>query len=116
MQTVFLTGDDLKILSPIFEEKGWSPLPISSVAIVMMDDKGVAGFHALQVVAHPEPLWVRPDMEGTGLAADLAGEMNDFLDSTNTNRIMCIADSPHAAKLCESLGMKLVSSPVYIRS
>lgn len=115
MEIKHITGQHLRILDPIFGEMGWSQLPQSSIAIVAMDDKGVAGFHVLQLRPHAEPLYVRQDKVGTGLGAQLAGLMSDFLRETETEGFMAIADTPEAEKLCESFGMRRITSPVYMK-
>lgn len=115
MEFRWIQGEDIKILNDIVESQGWSPIPSTSIAFVAFDDEGLAGFHILQMRPHPEPLYVRPDLEGSGLSADLAGAMAQFLKDTNTNGFICIADTPEAEKLCKKFGMQKVSSPVYVR-
>ena len=110
----WLHGDDLKDLESVVHERGWTPIPSSSVALAIFDNKGLAGFHVLQMVPHPEPLWVREDLRSTGLAKELASSMYKFIEETNTTGFMVVADDPVAAKLCELFGMKLVTSPVYM--
>lgn len=115
MEFKWIYGNDLAILDSVVAEKGWTPIPKSSMALIAVDKDGLAGFHVLRVVSHPEPLWVRFDKRGTGLAAELADGMSKFLEETGTEGFMCVADSPEAVKLCESLGMRLVTNPVYIK-
>lgn len=116
MITKWIQGQELiSLLSSIIEQQKWSPLPDSAMGIVAFDENGVAGFHILQLRPHPEPLWVRPDMEGTGLSGDLAGAMAQFLHDTNTGGFICVADTPEAEKLCKSFGMTKVTSPVYVK-
>ncbi len=109
-------GDQLQCLRQVIQDQGWTPIPDSAVAYVAFDEAGkVAGFHILQLKPHAEPLYVRPDMEGTGLSGDLAGAMAQFLHDTQTDSFMAIADTPEAEKLCKSFGMTKVDSPVYIK-
>ena len=116
MEVKWLQGEELEVLQPIVEKRGWTPLHPAAVARVAFDSEGlVCGFHVLQLRPHPEPLWVREDMRGTGLAGDLAGDMHHFLEETLTAGFMCIADSPEAEKLCKSFGMKKVEKPVYVK-
>ena len=97
------------------EAEGWSPLPPTSLAYAAFDAIGLAGFYALQLRPHVEPLWVREDMRGTGLAATLVDVMSKFLEATNTRGFIVIADTPEAVKLCEHYGMRRVIAPVFIR-
>lgn len=115
MISKWITGTHLGILDGIIKEQGWTPIPLNSMALVKIDERGIAAFHILQMKAHPEPLYVREDMRGTGLAADVAQEMANFLEATGTNSFICIADKPEVAKLCESLGMRRIDSPVYVK-
>lgn len=111
----YITGDELVLIDGIVEAEGWTPLPSTALALVAFDEKGMAGFHILQMRPHAEPLWIRPDLRGTKLCVELATEMKQFLDQTNTQGYIVIADTIEAAKLCESFGMKRITSPVYIK-
>ena len=109
----WLSGEDLEVINPIIEERGWTPPPKSALVLACFDEQGLAGFHVLRLVPHAEPLWVRKDLRGTGLATELAAEMHNFLVETGTHGFMVIADDPAAAQLCERFGMVKVTSPVY---
>ncbi len=114
VKLLWLHGDDVHMLDDIIAHEGWTPLDANAVALTAIDDNGVAGFHVLHLVPIPT-LWVRPDLRGTSLAVDLATDMEKFLTDTNSKGFIVIADSPVSAKMCEKFGMRLVTSPVYIR-
>lgn len=116
MNFQWVTGDKAVFLNPTIQALGWTPITEASVARIAFDEKGeLAGFYILQPRPHAEPMWVRPDLRGSSLAHDLAGDMEDFLESTNVQGFMCIAETPEAIRLCEKFGMKRVTHPVYMR-
>lgn len=111
----WLKGSNIHIVDPIIEAQGWTPLPDSTILLIAFDEKGIAGFHALRMVPHPEPLYVREDLRDGELSSELAADMSKFLDDTGTNGIMVVAENAAAEDLCKSLGMKKLTSPVYVR-
>lgn len=115
MQYKWLSGDQLTELWPIFIMQGWTIPPATSLTYAAYDDRGVAGFHVLQMVPHPEPIWIRPDKVGTGLSGELASEMAKFLEATHTERYVVIANTPEAEKLCVRLGMTKVTGVAYVK-
>lgn len=110
----WIHGEDVHLLDDIVAANGWTPLNSSSLALVAMDDDGIAGFHVLRLVPIPT-LWVRPDLRGSRLALELAEDMEKFLTDTNSKGFIVIADDPASAKICEKFGMRRITSPVYIR-
>lgn len=47
------------------------PIPTSMWAVGAVDEKGLAAAVAVYHVAHADPIWVRPDLRGNGVARDL---------------------------------------------
>lgn len=115
VKTIWVKGEDIHMLDDIIAQEGWSPISESAIAQVAIDEKGIAGFHILQVKSHPEPLFVRPDLRGTSLAVELATNMKAFLDTMGITNFIVVADDPAMARLCEKFGMRLVTSPVYVK-
>jgi len=115
MKKVWLLGEDILVLNDVIEREGWTQVNTSNVAVAAVDRDGIAGFHILRTMPHPEPLWIRPDKRNTGLAEELANDMYNFLKDTNTPSYMVVADTPEAVKLCEHFGMKRIESPVYLK-
>lgn len=113
----WLDGDDLDALEPILKARGQMSLnPETSRAIAAYDSENkLIAFNVLQLVPHPEPLYVDPSWRGSGLAEELAEQMYNFLQVTDTRGFMLVADSPAAVRLAEAHGMRRIESPVYIK-
>ena len=108
------TDEEWQRIDDILAVRGAAPLnrPTSRI-LVAEDTEGVLlGFLVLQLLPHLEPLYVKPSSRGTGLAERLSKRGTEFLRSHNA-QWMSIADDPIAARLCESVGMHKVESPLY---
>ena len=74
MEIRLISPQEWKDLAPIFSSEGGRlPDPATSTAAVAYDEHGLAGFWTLQQCWHAGPLWVRPDLRGTGLWRKLHG-------------------------------------------
>lgn len=110
-----ITSDELELLEPIMLRRGWSALNYpTSCAWCAFDGEELVGFIVLQLYPHPEPLWVKDDHRGTGVAEGLADHMLAFMREIKIRGFMVVADSEFAEKLCEERGMERVQSPVFI--
>ena len=111
----WLQGPDLEQLEPILARFGWASLnPNTSRAIAAFEDDRLVGFLPLQLFPHCEPLYVDPGFRGTGVAERLADIMYAFMVEIKARGFICVADSPHAERICIERGMHKVESPVYI--
>ncbi len=111
----WLQGEELAQLEPKLAEFGWASLnPNTSRAYAAFDDDTLIAFITLQLFPHVEPLFVAKEYRGTGLAEHLSDMMYDFLAEIKVRGFMCVADSPHAEKICIAKGMKRLESPVYV--
>ena len=116
IETRYLTGDDLDILSQHIADKGWTTLDkTTAMAIAEFNDGTLVGFLVLRKMPLVGPFWVREDKRGGDTAKSLVDYMVQFLMSTETVSYMAVADSPFSAKLCEAHGMEKVTSPVYLK-
>jgi hypothetical protein len=112
----WLQGKDLDPINKLMaeEQRGWTPIRRNSLVLAVFDENGLAAFNALQAIPHPEPLWVRKDLRGSGLGAELAAEMVQFMKDTDTGGFMCVAETPEVEELCKSFGMSKIEKPVYV--
>lgn len=105
--------------------RGWTPLPSRStygathriLAAFEQDhfnNESIVGWHVIQFITHPEPLWVHPAFRGSKVAAELSSRVFDLLLTSNCRGFMVVADNPVAVQLCERYGMRRVESPVYV--
>lgn len=112
----WIEGKELERLKPVFDKFKWSELnPYFSKAIVAEDEDGeIIGFNVLQMVAHPEPLYVEKEYRGSrGVASELASQMTNYLRSINAPYWMIRTNSPHVAKLCIENGMVKSSASLF---
>lgn len=110
----WVDGAELEVLEPILSQMGAMSLnPKVSRALCAFDtNDSLVGFVCLQLIPHPEPLYVIPELRGTGLAQELAAQMVDYLK--DSRGFVCVAGNAHSQKMCEELGMRRVEHPVYI--
>jgi hypothetical protein len=108
--------EDWDRIEAILASRGWMQLARATSRIRVAERDGVLlGFHVLQLMPHAEPLWVKPSERASGLADQLANDMLDFLVEIHARGWIVVADSPHAAKLCEAREMTKIESPVYVK-
>lgn len=113
-------GEERLMLSHInttIDALGWTQLNYNTPMRILcaLDRNGnLVGWLVLQFFPHTEPLYVNADHRGTGLAAELADKMFNFLVATDTRGFMFVADSPAAEKLAQHYGLKRVDKPVYV--
>ena len=112
----WLDGDDVKQLDGIFSENGWPLLnPLLARALVARDDAGeIVGCFVLQLVSHAEPLFVKPELRGQGIAEELADRMQAFLAEMKAHSVFVIPGSQFAEQLCFNHGLKKLDKPVYV--
>lgn len=108
------TPEEIAQVDFICESRGWMKfIPRLTRLLLAESDSRIVGFVPLQLVPHPEPLYIDPEFRGIALAETLAMQMNQFLHEIEAPAWQCTADSEHAAKLCEGFGMVKVDAPVY---
>lgn len=114
----WLANDELDLLDPIFIEHGWTRLNKAHArARVAIDGNGkVLACLAVQLLPHVEPLWVSPELRGTGLAAALVNDVASLLTAVNPPILYLIADSPFSERLAKAHGMSKIECPVYARA
>lgn len=104
-------------IARILEVRGWMPLNQQTSRIRVKEDAdgNLRGFFVFQFLPYCGPMYVAPSERGTGLADDLADEMQSFLQEAHARGYVIIADNPVAAKMCEARDMTKIESPVYVK-
>ena len=99
-------------LEPVLITRGWASLSkwTSRILIAETSAGDLVGFIVLQALPFVGPLYTVPSARGTGIAEDLSDQMQAFLTENKARGWVAIAESPHAAKLCEQRGMKRVEN------
>jgi acetyltransferase (GNAT) family protein len=109
-----LTEDEWDRIDRILQAQGWSSLNRQTTFLWLAEDEhGIAGFMVCQLHPLVGPAYARPSARGTGLAAELADDMVAKLQELEARGWLVIAESAHAAKLCEERGMTRVTEPVF---
>lgn len=111
----FLEDTEYWKLLDIFEDNNDEiPNPkLSRIAAVeVVETNEIVGFFCFQLFPHSEPLWIHPDYRNSGVWIKLV-EM--LLPLTEKKRTFMIASSPAVVEMCEKLGLKRISSPVYVK-
>lgn len=108
----FVSPEDYPILEPIFKAYGGQvPDPtISRIAIASFNGE-IIGFYCLQLIAHAEPMWIKPEFRGSRVNIKLAKMIDDLREDKKTY-IVC--DNDESESLCMAAGMKRVLKPVFV--
>jgi hypothetical protein len=103
---------EMTLLKPLFDRLGW-PAPDPDMAKVIVAQAGlgkdgvILGFSVVQFVTHAEPMWVHPNVRGTGVAEGLVEKTRHYIeDDCHIKRYVVAAKvGSFAARLAESHGM-----------
>src|SRR5215467_7422306 len=110
------TQPEWDAIEEVCAAKGWASLNRSTTRVLLAEANGmIVGFNVFQMFPYVGPLYVAPEMRGTGIAENLADGVLQFLTDVNVRGFMTVIESPHAARLCEARGMKLLTAPVYVK-
>lgn len=112
----WIENEELAILDPIFDEKGWTKLNLytGTRALCAYEDNKLVGFFVLQLFPHTEPLYVDSTTHNSPeIAISLVRQMVEFIKSINIRGYMVVADTEFAKLMCERGGMQQIESPVY---
>jgi hypothetical protein len=124
VQFRLLEENEVDLLQPLFEKIGWAdamPDPAYSKIIVAEAGKGknvlILGFSVVQFLCHVEPMWIRPDTRGTGLAEALSHATVEYVErESKVKRYVCVAKpGSFSARLAESVGMRPIPGQVYVK-
>lgn len=113
---------ELALLEPIFRRLGWAPPDPDMCKVVIAeagegDDALILGFNVVQFVIHAEPMWLHPDVRGTGIAEGLVAHTQSYIENDcKVKRYLCIAKpGSFGARLAEKYGMVPYPGQVYVR-
>jgi GNAT superfamily N-acetyltransferase len=108
--------DEWQRIDALLEIRGWASLNRRTSRIRIIEDAqgAIVGFNVIQMIPFVGPMFLRPSARGTGLAAQLADDMREFLVESRARCWLGVAASPHAAQIMEARGMRLLDKPVYI--
>lgn len=116
MNLRIIQGKELQRLNPILEERGW-PMPSEqcSIAIIGEENGELCGFAIIQLLPHLEPVWVRTDQRGTGLADSIVTLAAGQLESMNIQHWVSVIRNDQSKRLAESIGMVPSPGEVYVK-
>lgn len=103
-------------IDDLLSARGWMSLSRETTRILVAEDAegNLKGFFTLQLTPQCGPMYVAPSARATGLADALADKMLDYLIDAKARGWFIVADNPHVPSMCESRGMKKLTSPVYV--
>lgn len=109
------TDEEWSKIDEILATRGWPSLnrPTSRIRLAEEDGK-ILSFLVVQLFPQVGPAWAAPSVRGTGIAAELADDMVQYLMDAQCRGWMVVADNPHAEKLARDRGMTRLESPVYV--
>jgi hypothetical protein len=110
------TDADWDKIESVLASRGWMSLNRNTSRILVAERDGMMAFLVFQWLPYCGPLFVPPSMLGSGVAKELATQMMTALIEGQARGWVATAESPHAAKLCEELGMDLLKTPLYLMS
>jgi hypothetical protein len=107
--------DEWDHIESVLMARGWMSLNRNTSRILLAElDGEVIAFNVFQALPYVGPLHVDRKLRGTGIAAELADRMLEFLVNIQARGFLTIAESPHSELLCEQRGMTRVEKPVYV--
>ena len=116
MELKIIRGDELKRLIPILGELGWPMVSEPcSMAIVGEEDGEIVGFAIIQLLPHLEPVWVRTDKRGTGLADSIVTMAAGQLQQMNIQHWLSIVRNDQSKRLAQSIGMEPAPGEVFVK-
>ena len=102
-----LIGKQVEQLKPILDKLGWAvPHPVNAVAVTAVYQGRVVGFFVLQLIPHAEPMWVSPEVRGTGIAEELLAKGKEILVESGAKGWLSICTNPFSERLAAQLGME----------
>lgn len=103
MDIRFLEPNEYHLLEEIFKEyQGDLPSPNLSKIAIAEDENGIAGFFVLQLIPHCEPMWIRPDKQGSMLWFNLFCTLLPLMKEKGA---ICLEGNEVSAKIALSMGM-----------
>jgi len=111
------TQDEWDRIEGLLAARGWMSLNRNTTRILVAEDtedNSLLGFIIVQLTPQAGPLWVAPRARGKEITDDLADKMLDFFVEVQARGWFVVADNPVVKGICESRGMKMLKSPVYV--
>lgn len=113
-----LRPDEWPKVEPIFIEHGGPqslPCPEASAILVAEEQGGIVGFLVIQPVVHAEPVWVREDHRGNGIARKLFSEVDDFMKGIGIKAYYTFSTETIVERLAQGNGMSLLPWKVWMK-
>jgi ribosomal protein S18 acetylase RimI-like enzyme len=117
-----VSDHELELLRPMFTKLGWAmPNPDMAKVIVAETGEGadgiICGFAVVQFVTHAEPIWIHPELRGTGIAEQLVEKVVSYIErDCKIDRWVAVAKpGSMAARLCEGQGMVAYPGQLYVK-
>ncbi len=111
-----LAQGDIDALAPALKQAQMTiAYPHLAEPVVAKFDGEIIGFAFSQLLPHWEPLWVKPQWRGTGLAEELAKRALQKIVDTGAQRILVVTQNQFAEDLAKEYGFKEVPGKIFVR-
>jgi ribosomal protein S18 acetylase RimI-like enzyme len=111
-----LAKGDVEALAPALASAGMTiAYPHLAEPIVAKLHDEIVGFGFAQLLPHAEPIWVKPQYRGLGIAEKLARMVVEKIESTGAQRFVAVAQNAFAEELCRANGMHEVPGKVFVK-
>lgn len=108
------SDEEWAVLDEIVAKQGWMVWNKETTMVRVAEHDGeIIAFYPVQLIPHAEPLYVKEEFRGNGIANQLADDVVEWLTLIEARGWLAIADNPIAAKMCEERGWQKLGSPVY---
>ncbi len=109
------TDEEWAALDAIVAAQGWMVWNKETTMVRVAEADGeIVAFYPVQLIPHAEPLYVKEEFRGNGVANHLADDVVEWLEQIEARGWLAIADNPIAAKMCVARGWSRVEHPVYM--
>jgi hypothetical protein len=99
----------------ITADGGNMPCPDQATVIVAVDERGLAGFWAVQQCWHVGPLWIREDQRGTGLWRKLHAAVDALFARTPGTGYYSFSGMPKVEAIFQKLGYRDLGYKVWAK-
>lgn len=113
----FLEPEEYSKINHFFDNEGVPRLdPNWSKVVAALTPEGeVVGIMCLQLVAHAEPIVIKPDFRKQGLSDQMAQMLDGYVMGVGLPGLYTQPTNPLAVAICEKMGFEPSDHPLYVK-
>jgi len=115
MEIRLINPEDWQDLAAVFAAEGGRLPDPESTGAIAFDEKGLAGFWAVQLAVHAGPLWIRPDLRGRGLWRKLHAVIDGLFQKRPGSGYYSFSGSRKVEAIFQKLGYKDLGYTVWTK-